>query len=96
MRYASRAAALILLIIAWSVPIPATAQDTAASAPAILTPAQMEASLPNEHAALLESRFRGVLRASGDARDSVGGDKERARRTITLRLVSAVEMELTS
>ncbi len=42
MRYASRAAALTLLIIAWSVPIPATAQDTAASAPVTLTPAQME------------------------------------------------------
>ncbi len=55
--------------------MPATAQDTAASAPAILTPAQMEADLPNEHADLLESTFRGVLRASGDARDSVGGDR---------------------
>ena len=42
MRYASRAAALTLLIITWSVPIPVTAQDTAASAPVTLTPAQME------------------------------------------------------
>ncbi len=42
MRYASRAAALTLLIIAWSMPIPATAQDTAVSAPVTLTPAQME------------------------------------------------------
>ncbi len=42
MRHASRAAAITLLIVAWSVPIPASAQDTAASAPVTLTPAQME------------------------------------------------------
>jgi hypothetical protein len=41
MRYVSRAAALTLLIIAWSVAIP-LAQETAAPARIALTPAQME------------------------------------------------------
>ena len=57
MRYASRAAALPLLIIAWSVPIPATAQDTAASAPVTLTPAQMEEFLL--HAEIVRTRDAG-------------------------------------
>ena len=42
MKHVSRAAVLTLLIITWSVPIPATAQVTAASAPITLTSAQME------------------------------------------------------
>ena len=54
MRYASRAAALTLLIIAWSMPIPATAQDTAASPPVTLTPAQMEEFLL--HAEIVRTR----------------------------------------
>jgi hypothetical protein len=41
MRYVRHTAALTLLIIAWSVPMPA-AQDAAAPAPVTLTPAQME------------------------------------------------------
>ena len=57
MRYASRAAALTLLIIAWSVPIPATAQDTAAAAPVTLTPAQMEEFLL--HAKIVSTRDAG-------------------------------------
>ena len=54
MRYASRAAALTLLIIAWSVPIPAAAQDAAASAPVTLAPAQMEEFLL--HAKIVRTR----------------------------------------
>lgn len=41
MRYVRHAAALTLLIIAWSAPMPA-AQDAAAPAPVTLTPTQME------------------------------------------------------
>ncbi len=58
MRYASRAAALTLLIIAWSVPTPATAQETAASAPVTLTPAQMEEFLLR--AKIVSTRVAGV------------------------------------
>ncbi len=55
MRYVS--AALTLLVIAWSVPIPATAQDTAASAAVTLTPAQMEEFLL--HAKIVRTRDAG-------------------------------------
>ena len=64
MRYISRAAALTLLLIAWSVPIPATTQDTAASAPVTLTPAQME-----------EFLLRARIERTRDAGDGVTGSQ---------------------
>lgn len=64
MKCISRAAALTLLIIAWSVPIPATAQDTAASAPVTLTPAQME-----------EFLLRARIERTRDAGDGVTGSQ---------------------
>ena len=45
MRLVTHRAALALLVIAWSVPLPAAAQSTPAPAPVTLTPAQMEAFL---------------------------------------------------
>ncbi len=64
MRYIPRAAALTLLILAWSVPIPAAAQDTAASAPVTLTPAQME-----------EFLLRASIERIRDAGDGVTGSR---------------------
>ncbi len=64
MRYVSRAAALTLLVIAWSVPIPATAQDTAASAAVTLTPAQME-----------EFLLRAKIVSTRDAGDAITGSR---------------------
>jgi hypothetical protein len=42
MRFVTSKAALALLVIAWSLPLPAIAQSTTAPAPVTLTPAQME------------------------------------------------------
>jgi hypothetical protein len=42
MRFVTHKAALALLVIVWSVPLPAPAQSTAPPAPVTLTPAQME------------------------------------------------------
>ncbi len=64
MRCVSRAAALTLLIIAWSVTIPATEQNTAASAPVTLTPAQME-----------EFLLRAKIVRTRDAGDGITGSR---------------------
>jgi len=63
MRYVRHAAALTLLVMAWSVPMRA-AQDAAASAPVTLTPAQME-----------EFLLRAKILRMRDAGDGITGSR---------------------
>lgn len=59
MRYVKRAAVLTLLVIAWSVPMPA-AQNAAAPAPLTLTPEQMEDFLLNARVIATKGVNQGV------------------------------------